>query len=489
MKTYIYTISCIFILNISHMTFGSEQGTSSSSQAGNEFKNPIVLNEILNRLGQHTADTESIHSAIIKLPDLPENIVPIILRYAPVPVTYLVDNFEQGTKIVALFKGAPGTGKTSLAYALAKAIGIPITHIQASGVITPLQGSGEKTLDHDLLPIINAKQRHIVLIDEMDQIFGYGDEKKARSVMLHLNGLIGMSHPNIMYIGTTNKYELIDPALRTHLTNCIEIPYPSPEYRKAIIRALLPEGNDPQYVCQQGLRDDGVLNPFVARLDKISIRELISIVSRAKECALSRHPNPMTLEQRYLQRVAQEQAAVGTNGSNTGTGEPNRPIEQRVELRQPDLYAGLNAYQTEIGTQQQAQNAPGIWAKLLSIADRALPYVSFITQYVHAAYSEHRQSEQFKATQAQAALSHTLAKAQMAQNELQFNAGQALQKYHAQRQLQQQQDQFAWQQHFQLDQAARQQRVAWTNVGLQAAGLGLQGVEIDMQSKTGLNNQ
>ena len=86
-------------------------------------------------------------------------------------------------------------------------------------------------------------------------------------------------------------------------------------------------------------------------------------------------------------------------------------------------------------------------------------------------------------------MSHTLAKAQMAQNELQFNAGQALQKYHAQRQLQQQQDQFAWQQHFQLDQAARQQRVAWTNVGLQAAGLGLQGVEIDMQSKTGLNNQ
>jgi len=465
MMAHFTRLSLLCLLSISTLTYNSEQGaSSSSSHAPQGMRAPTATAAILAQLA-HLADTaEPTYSAIIQLPPLPDKIIRVILQHTPPKVDDFIQEYRKGNKVVALLKGTPGTGKTSLAYALARLLEIPITHIQATEIITPLQGSGEKTLKHDLLPIIeqNPPQGHLVLIDEIDQVFGYGNECKARSVMLELCTLINMSRPNIMYIGTTNKYELLDSVLKTYLAQTIEIPNPSPEYRKAIIRVLLPAQDDPTFQCNDTLRGNTFLNTFVALLDGISIREITSIITRAKGHALAGQAHP-TLVDLFDQVLAKEQGQARP----TDNGDI---IQAKVQLTEQDLTTALSDYKSEI-IPPKDPHAKSWWEKFFSFTDRVLPYLSFATQQAQVIYSAHQQNVQFEASKKQAEISHGLAQAQMAQSTVQFAASQAVQKALAARQFQQQQDQFTWTQNFQGKQASSQKLQGWTGVVIQGAGV------------------
>ena len=107
-----------------------------------------------------------------------------------------------------LFHGAPGTGKTSVARALANYFGMPIYYL-------PL---GDIEKDADLMGLVGAiEPRSVLLLEDADVFHAAterSEEKDAASVASMLNALDGIWTPHgLVTVMTTNARDALDKAL------------------------------------------------------------------------------------------------------------------------------------------------------------------------------------------------------------------------------------------------------------------------------------
>lgn len=107
-----------------------------------------------------------------------------------------------------LFHGPPGTGKTSVARALATEFGLPTYYL-------PL---GDIAKDSDLMQLVGSiKPRSVLLLEDVDGFHAAtdrSDEKDHASVATMLNALDGVYTPHgLITMMTTNNREALDPAL------------------------------------------------------------------------------------------------------------------------------------------------------------------------------------------------------------------------------------------------------------------------------------
>jgi len=107
-----------------------------------------------------------------------------------------------------LFHGPPGTGKTSIARALATEFDLPTYYL-------PL---GDIAKDSDLMQLVaGIKPRSVLLLEDVDSFHAAtdrSDEKDHASVATLLNALDGVWTPHgLITMMTTNNREALDPAL------------------------------------------------------------------------------------------------------------------------------------------------------------------------------------------------------------------------------------------------------------------------------------
>ena len=109
--------------------------------------------------------------------------------------------------------GPPGTGKTSVAKAIANELGTPFIMMSGTDFTKCHLGEGVEAVKH----LFAAARRYgaVVFIDEIDALGSRNtdDSESARVVNAFLTELDGFRERNLLVIGATNRYEMLDEAL------------------------------------------------------------------------------------------------------------------------------------------------------------------------------------------------------------------------------------------------------------------------------------
>ncbi len=119
-----------------------------------------------------------------------------------------------------LLIGAPGTGKTLLAKAVASEANVPFYSISGSEFIELFVGVGSARV-RDLFATARKHQPSIIFIDELDAIgrsrgigVGGGFEEREQTLNQILSEMDGFQEDNTcIVLGATNRPEILDPAL------------------------------------------------------------------------------------------------------------------------------------------------------------------------------------------------------------------------------------------------------------------------------------
>ena len=119
-----------------------------------------------------------------------------------------------------LLMGAPGTGKTLLAKALAGEAGVPFFSISGSEFIEVFVGVGASRV-RNLFAAAKKSAPSIIFVDELDSVgrtrgtgLGGGNDEREQTLNQILAELDGFSgHENVIVLAATNRPDVLDPAL------------------------------------------------------------------------------------------------------------------------------------------------------------------------------------------------------------------------------------------------------------------------------------
>jgi transitional endoplasmic reticulum ATPase len=141
-----------------------------------------------------------------------------------------------------VFYGAPGTGKTLLARSVANEVNARLFYINGPDVVGTFSGETEANL-RKVFAEASLNPPSIIFIDEVDALAPFrrmaATQSDARSVTQLLALLDGLKQAEgVLVVGTTNRIEAIDPALRRagRFDREIYFPTPTAEAREHILR-------------------------------------------------------------------------------------------------------------------------------------------------------------------------------------------------------------------------------------------------------------
>ena len=130
--------------------------------------------------------------------------------------------FEIGARIPrgVLLMGAPGTGKTMLARAVAGEANVPFFHISGSEFVELFVGIGASRV-RDLFKMAKKSAPAIIFIDEIDAVgrhrgagLGGGHDEREQTLNQILVEMDGFeTNESVIIIAATNRPDVLDPAL------------------------------------------------------------------------------------------------------------------------------------------------------------------------------------------------------------------------------------------------------------------------------------
>ena len=141
-----------------------------------------------------------------------------------------------------LIYGAPGTGKTRLAFWIAHKLDLPVLLVRLDGLVSSFLGTTARNIGN-LFAFAN-RYRCVLLLDEFDAIAKVRDDpQEVGEIKRVVNALLqnlDVRRDIGFTIGITNHSKLLDSAVWRRFEVQLEIPKPDFEMRKAIATHFMP---------------------------------------------------------------------------------------------------------------------------------------------------------------------------------------------------------------------------------------------------------
>ena len=147
-----------------------------------------------------------------------------------------------------LLVGAPGTGKTLLAKAIAGEAKVPFFSISGSDFVEMFVGVGAARV-RDMFEKAKASAPCIIFIDEIDAVgrkrgagLGGGHDEREQTLNQLLAEMDGFqSNKGIIILAATNRPDVLDPALLRpgRFDRSVQVPYPAQKDRVEILKVHL----------------------------------------------------------------------------------------------------------------------------------------------------------------------------------------------------------------------------------------------------------
>ncbi len=142
-----------------------------------------------------------------------------------------------------LFVGPPGTGKTSMALAMSRAMHMPIIEVRLSMVTSQYLGETSKNIDR-IFDLAKKLSPAILFIDEFDFVAksrtadDHGAMKRAVNSLLKNIDKINLIRNGVLLIGATNHPQLLDEAAWRRFDEVVEFALPGEKMREDILRTI-----------------------------------------------------------------------------------------------------------------------------------------------------------------------------------------------------------------------------------------------------------
>jgi SpoVK/Ycf46/Vps4 family AAA+-type ATPase len=152
-----------------------------------------------------------------------------------------IELFEIGK---LLFVGPPGTGKTSVARALSKELGLPFLEVRLSMITSQYLGETTKNIGK-VFALAKRLNPCILFIDEFDYVAKtrladeHGAIKRAVNMLLKSIDDISLVDDGVILIGATNHPKLLDSAAWRRFDKIVDFPMPDAFMRKEIFEKIL----------------------------------------------------------------------------------------------------------------------------------------------------------------------------------------------------------------------------------------------------------
>jgi cell division protease FtsH len=258
-----------------------------SRQAGNDgAQNPFAA-----MLGKHTKRFEQEDAVATRFDDVAgldgaKRDLGEIIAFLRAP-----EDFERlGGKMPrgALLVGAPGTGKTLLARAVAGEAGVPFFSISGSEFIELFVGVGASRV-RELFAAAKKAPHAIIFIDEIDAVgrargagLGGGNDEREQTLNQLLAAMDGFDRDDrVVVLAATNRPDVLDPALLRpgRFDRRILVDLPASGAREAILKV---------HVRGKPLAPDASLRNIAATTPGFSGADLANLVNEATLRAIRR---------------------------------------------------------------------------------------------------------------------------------------------------------------------------------------------------------
>ncbi len=271
------------------LLFGTVFVTILLGRAAKEFFAPYFTSlEMDASVGTRISDMENLGQSNFELvgglddvkEDLKESImVPLLM--SEVAQKYGIDP----PKGILLF-GPPGCGKTMLMKALANELNVEMVTVKCSDIMSKWYGESE-TKVAELFRLAKERKPSIIFFDDMEAMAKHrdlyaGDDVTPRLLSIILAELDGMDQSSgIILVGTTNKPEMVDPALLRpgRFDKIIYVPPPDIRERVAVLEV---------HLKGRPLADDVNLLEVSSKCERFSGADMANLAREAATRAMKR---------------------------------------------------------------------------------------------------------------------------------------------------------------------------------------------------------